>query len=140
MINGMARENLSIGDLAKATGTKIETIRYYERIGLLPAPGRTAGNYRSYSEAHLGRLSFVRRARDLGFSMPDIRELLELSKEDDRSCAEVDSLARAHLGQVERKIAALQVMRDELSRMIAKCEQDTISECRIIDTLAVRDR
>ncbi len=82
---------------------------------------------------------FIRRARGLGFSMPDIRELLELSKEDDRSCAEFDSLARAHLGQVERKIAALQVMRDELSRMIAKCEQDTISECRIIDTLAVRD-
>ena len=81
-------------------------------------------------------MTFIRRARDLGFSMPDVRELLELSNEDDRSCAEVDSLARAHLDQVERKIAALQVMRDELSRMIASCEQYTISDCRIIDNLA----
>ena len=130
----------TIGEAASASGVSAKMIRYYEQIGLIPPADRTESGYRTYTQADIHRLHFIRRARDLGFSMPDIRELLELSEEDDRSCAEVDSLARAHLGQVERKIAALQVMRDELSRMIAKCEQDTISECRIIDTLAVRDR
>jgi DNA-binding transcriptional MerR regulator len=76
-VKGMAR--LTIGDLAKRTGTKVETIRYYERIGLLPEPGRTEGNYRSYGSEHLGRLSFIRRARDLGFSLDQVRELLGLA-------------------------------------------------------------
>src|SRR3546814_11032381 len=82
----MASENLSIGDLAKATNTKVVTIRYYEKIGLLPAPDRTAGNYRSYSATHLGRLSFIRRARDLGFSIEQVRDLLGLSDQRDRPC------------------------------------------------------
>jgi len=127
---------MKIGEVARKTGVKAETIRFYEREGILTAPPRTRSNYRDYGPREAATLIFIRRARDLGFSMPDIRELLELSKEGDRSCAEVDSLARAHLELVERKIAALQVMRDELSRMIASCEQDTISDCRIIDTLA----
>ena len=126
---------MRIGEVARKTGVKAETIRFYERVGILTAPSRTRSNYRDYGPAEAARLIFIRRARDLGFSMPDIRELLELSEEDDRSCAEVDSLARAHLGQVESKIAALQVMRDELSRMIASCEQDRVSDCRIIDAL-----
>ncbi len=93
----MARDKFSIGDLAKSTATKVETIRYYERIGLLPAPERTAGNYRSYSAAHLGRLSFIRRARDLGFSIEQVRDLLGLSDQRARSCEAVDAIAREHL-------------------------------------------
>jgi Cu(I)-responsive transcriptional regulator len=126
---------MKIGEVARKTGVKAETIRFYEREGILSPPPRTRSNYRDYGPGEAATLVFIRRARDLGFSMPDIRELLELSNEDDRSCAAVDSLARAHLDQVKRKIAALQVMRDELSRMIASCEQDRVSDCRIIDAL-----
>ena len=103
----MAAEQLTIGNLAKATDTKVETIRYYERIGLLPAPARTRGNYRSYSPEQLGRLSFIRRARDLGFSLPQVRALLSLSDQRCRSCEAVDTIARKHLTEVDRKIAGL---------------------------------
>ncbi len=127
---------LAIGDLAKRTGTKVETIRYYERIGLLPAPARTGGNYRSYDTAHLGRLSFIRRARDLGFPLDQVRELLGLADQRDRSCAGVDLIARQHLGEVERKIADLTALRDELADLIGQCRRGTVAECRIIETLA----
>ena len=127
---------LTIGDLAKATTTKVETIRYYERIGLLPAPDRTAGNYRAYSEAELGRLSFIRRARDLGFPLDQVRALLELADRRDQPCETVDELARAHLVEVERKIADLQALGRELSEMISNCGHGTIGECRIIEALA----
>jgi len=110
----MASGILTIGDLAKATGTKVETIRYYERIGLLGAPARTGGNYRSYSAEHLGRLSFIRRARDLGFSIEQVRTLLDLSDQKERSCSAVDEIARQHLVEVERKIADLTSLRREL--------------------------
>ncbi|WP_404406158.1 helix-turn-helix domain-containing protein [Pelagibacterium halotolerans] len=132
----MTRDTFSIGDLAKATGTKVETIRYYERIGLLPEPARTAGNYRSYSGTHMGRLSFVRRARDLGFSIEQIRGLLGLSDQRDRSCAAVDVIAREHLADVERKLADLEALRHELASIINQCGRGTIAECRIIDALS----
>src|SRR3546814_19125729 len=99
--------NLTIGEAARATGTKAETIRYYERIGLLPRPGRTAGNYRSYGADDVARLSFVRRARGPGFSLDQVRELLDLSERSDRPCDTVDAIACTHLAEVERKIAAL---------------------------------
>jgi Cu(I)-responsive transcriptional regulator len=130
----MAR--LTIGDLAKRTTTKVETIRYYERIGLLPVPARTEGNYRSYAETHLARLSFIRRARDLGFSLDQVRDLLGLADERDRSCEAVDLIARQHLAEVERKIADLVSLRDELTDLISRCHRGTIAECRIIETLA----
>ncbi len=126
----------TIGDLARRTGTKVETIRYYERIGLLPAPARTGGNYRAYDEGQVGRLSFIRRARDLGFPLDDVRELLSLSDRRDRSCAAVDVIARQHLAEVERKIADLTMLRDELAGIIGQCRQDTIADCRIIEALA----
>ena len=129
-------QRLIIGDLAKATGTKVETIRYYEQIGLLPEPGRTAGNYRAYDEEHLRRLSFVRRARDLGFPLDDVRELLSLSDQTDRSCEAVDAIARQHLIAVERKIADLTALRDELADVIERCTHGTVAECRIIGALA----
>lgn len=96
----MAKE-MTIGDLARATGTKVETVRYYERIGLMPAPRRTRGNYRSYSPEYLERLSFIRRSRELGFSVEQVRQLLGLS--DDRSCPcdLVDEIAREHLAAVD---------------------------------------
>jgi DNA-binding transcriptional MerR regulator len=90
----MENGSLSIGDLARTTGTKVETIRYYERTGLLPPPPRTGGNYRAYRAEHLARLSFVRLARDLGFSLDQIRALLDLADKRERSCEAVDVIAR----------------------------------------------
>ncbi len=92
---------LSISDLARATGTKVETIRYYERIGLLPAPARTGGGQRTYAPDHLRRLAFVRRARDLGFGLDQARALLDLAHQPDRDCAAVDAVARVHLAEVD---------------------------------------
>src|SRR3546814_13155525 len=101
----MTKTSLTIGDLAKATATKVETIRYYERIGLLPAPARTQGNYRSYTDDHLRRLSFVRRSRELGFAIEQVRALLDLADQRDRSCAAVDAIARDHLAEAIRRAA-----------------------------------
>jgi Cu(I)-responsive transcriptional regulator len=132
MVSGI----LKIGDLAKATDTKVETIRYYEHVGLLAAPARTAGNYRAYRAEHLNRLSFIRRARDLGFSIDQVRTLLNLSDQKQRSCEAVDAIAREHLAEVERKIADLTVLRRELKELIDQCRQGTIAECRIVEALA----
>ena len=114
----MTKSSFSIGELARSTGTKVETIRYYERIRLLPPPARTGGNYRAYADGHLARLSFIRRGRALGFSLDDIRELLRLSDDRDRSCADVDRIARVHLMEVERKLADLSALRVELRQLI----------------------
>ena len=127
---------LSIGALAKATGTKVETVRWYEQVGLLPAPARTSGNYRAYDAAHLGRLSFIRRARDLGFSLDQVRALLDIAGQQDRPCGAVDVIARAHLDEVDRKIADLQALRQELDALIGQCRQGRVAECRIIEALA----
>lgn len=128
---------LSIGALGKATGTKVETIRFYEKIGILPQPGRTAGNYRSYGSEHVRRLSFVRRARDLGFPLEAVRAMLELADQPDRACGEVDALVLEQLQEVERKIADLQRLRDELDRLVNQCRGGRrIAECRIIEALS----
>jgi Cu(I)-responsive transcriptional regulator len=127
---------LTIGKLAKATGTKVETVRFYEKMGLLPPPARTQSNYRIYEVMHLERLSFIRRARELGFPLDQVRDLLGLADQTDRSCAEVDMIARQHLDEVERKIADLAAMRDELTEVLSRCQHDTIAQCRIIETLA----
>jgi DNA-binding transcriptional MerR regulator len=132
----MADGRLQIGDLAAATATKVETIRYYERIGLLPAPGRTAGNYRAYGRRHLERLSFIRHARELGFSIAAVRDLLRLSDDPDRPCEGADRIARTHLVDVERRIARLIALKEELERMLARCEGGRIAECRVIEALA----
>jgi Cu(I)-responsive transcriptional regulator len=132
----MDSEILTIGDLARATGTKVETIRYYERVGLLPAPARTGGNYRAYAARHLGRLSFIRRARDLGFTIKQVRDLLGLSDQRDRPCEAVDAIAREHLADVDRKIADLTALRQELDNLISQCGRGTVAECRIIEALA----
>ncbi len=126
---------MQIGELARITSTKVETIRFYEKIGLLPEPGRIAGNYRDYGGDHLARLSFIRRARDLGFTLDQVRELLALSDDRDRSCGAVDTVARAHLAQIDQKIADLRALRRELDELIGQCRQGAISDCRIIEAL-----
>ena len=129
---------MRIGELARATGTKAETIRYYEREGILPAADRTDSNYRDYSSDHLATLAFVRRARELGFSMAQVRELLALSDHDDKPCEDVDRLVEQQLGDVERKIADLSLLRDELTDMARSCKGERIGDCRIVDSLGRR--
>lgn len=126
---------LTIGDLGKATSTKVETIRYYERIGLLPQPPRTSGNYRDYGQAELGRLSFIRRARDLGFSLDQVRALLRLSDDRSRDCAAVDRIAEAHLVEIDRKLADLTALRRSLKAVIDSCAGGIVADCRIIEAL-----
>lgn len=129
---------MKIGELAAATTTKVETVRYYEKIGLLASPARTLANYRSYGADHLARLSFIRRARDLGFTLEAVRELLALSDDTSRSCEAIDGIARLHLTEVDRKIADLMSLRNELGRVIGSCQQGTVGDCKIIETLAPR--
>jgi DNA-binding transcriptional MerR regulator len=126
---------MKIGELSRATGTNIETIRYYERIGLLPAPARTDANYRSYGAEHRSRLSFVRHSRDLGFTIEEIRSLLDLSDHPDRDCSEADRIATSHLAQVEEKIVQLGLLRDELARIIGRCRGGLAGDCRVIEAL-----
>lgn len=126
---------LGIGELARTTGVKVETIRYYERIGLLAEPARTSGNYRTYREQDAARLGFVRRARALGFSIDQIRTLLDLADQQDRSCAAVDAIAAEHLEEIDRKIADLTSLRKELAARIDACSSRRIAECRILQAL-----
>ncbi len=126
---------MNIGALGRLTGTNVETIRYYERIGLLPAPPRTAGNYRAYGEAHARRLAFIRRARGLGFHLDTIRALLDIADRPDQSCGTVDTLARAQIAEVEAKIADLTRLRDELARVADQCRGGRVGDCRIIEAL-----
>lgn len=131
------KNHIGIGDLAKATGTKVVTVRYYEQIGLLPLPARTAGNYRTYSHEHMRRLRFIRRCRDLGFTLDQIRDLLRLSSRKDEECAEVDRITARHLIEVERKIADLRRLARELRRLKNCCQgKGIIADCRIIDALS----
>lgn len=127
---------MNIGELARTAGTNAETIRYYEHIGLLPPPPRTAGNYRDYSAAHVGRLAFARRARALGFSIEQVRALLDLADRKEESCHAVDAIAREHLADVKGKLADLAALRRELESMIGQCRHGTVGECRIIEALA----
>ena len=128
--------DLTIGELAHETGCKVQTIRYYEQMGMLPQPYRTSGNQRRYSEAAATTLRFIRHARDLGFSQDDVRQFLALSGRQDAPCIEADGIARRHLTEVRRKIAMLKGMERELVRMTTQCDQKTIAECRVIETLA----
>lgn len=128
---------LTIGAISRATGINIETIRYYERIGLLPAPPRTRSNYRAYTSAEQKRLNFVRRTRDLGFSIDEIRALLRLSDKTDTDCCEVTEIAKSHLDQTERKIADLQILADELRSLIVSCAGGVgVADCKIIEAFA----
>jgi DNA-binding transcriptional MerR regulator len=128
---------VSIGELAKVTSTKVVTIRYYERIGLLPSPPRTSGNYRAYDREQVARLRFIRKCRDLGFALDQVRDLLRLSSRKEQDCTEVDRLAAAHLAAVESKIADLKRLATELRRLNNCCQGGgRIADCRIIEALS----
>lgn len=126
---------IAIGALSKHTGTNIETIRYYERVGLLPAPARSSGGYRLYETGHLKRLNFIRRARILGFSIGEVRTLLRLADQRKRPCAEVRVVAEAHLKDVRAKIADLRRMERVLKATVARCTEGRRSDCPVIEAL-----
>lgn len=126
---------LTIGALAKKTGTKVQTIRYYEQIGLMPDPGRTGGGQRRYGDTDLDRLSFVRHARQLGFALEAIRELLDLSDHPDRPCHEADAIAQRQLKQVEQRLVRLEALRTELKRMVRNCGGGRTADCRVLEVL-----
>ena len=127
--------SLTIGELSRQTQVKVPTIRYYEQIGLLAEPTRTEGQQRRYRPEDVRRLNFIRHARELGFEVDAIRQLLGLASHPDRSCGEVHGITKAHLAQVKDKIARLTALRDELEAMVS-CDNEQISECRIIEVLA----
>lgn len=131
-----AAAEFTIGHLARETGCKIPTIRYYEQIGLLPKPSRSAGNTRLYGPAHRARLGFIQHCRELGFSQASIRGLLDLTGHPDRSCEAVTEIAAAHLADVNRRIASLSTLKAELTHMIEVCEGGCVAQCRIVETLA----
>ncbi len=134
----MAR-HLSIGDLARATGVKATTIRWYEAEGLLPAPARTEGGHRAFGEAHLNRLNFLRHARELGFPMPAIRALLDLTDQPERDCAMAHGVATAQIAAIDAKLQRLQALRHELARVAEACGGGRAGECRILEVLADRE-
>lgn len=128
--------DVPIGEAARQSGVKVPTIRYYEEIGLLPAPPRSEGNRRLYDPADLRRLSFIRHARELGFEIDAIRTLLELQDNPDQSCATADAIAKARLIEVDQRIASLTALRTELERMVSECACGHVADCRVIETLA----
>ncbi|WP_274425978.1 MerR family transcriptional regulator [Chelativorans sp. YIM 93263] len=132
----MTVREISIGEAARRSGVKVPTIRYYERIGLLPAPPRSEGNRRQFDGRDLSRLQFIRHARELGFEISDIRELLAMTDQPQRSCHAADSIARRHLHEVDARIARLQALRGELQRMVDECDHGKVCECRVIQILA----
>lgn len=125
-----------IGILSERSGVNIETIRYYEKVNLLRKPVRSAGGYRLYESSDVDRLFFVRRARDLGFSLDETRRLLDLADQKSRSCQKVHGIAAEHLADVRLKIADLRRMERVLAVMVATCAQGTMPTCPLLETLA----
>jgi MerR family mercuric resistance operon transcriptional regulator len=129
--------DIQIGELSRRSGCNIETIRYYERIGLLPRPPRSASRYRLYGRDDVNRLTFVRRARELGFSLDEVRALLALSAEQGReTCVEVRELAVSHLADVRAKIADLRAMERALADAVRRCDAGEPAGCPLIDALS----
>jgi MerR family mercuric resistance operon transcriptional regulator len=130
-------EALSIGDVSQRSGVNIETIRYYERIKILPAPPRTSSGRRVYGPTEIGSLAFIRRSRELGFTLDEIRALLALSAEHGRNtCGEVRQVAARHLADVRAKIVDLCAMARVLSEAVQRCDAGEMPGCPLIDTLS----
>lgn len=129
-------KRLAIGDLARQTGTKVNTVRFYEDIGLLPRAARTASGRRTYGASDVRRLAFVRQGRSLGFSVEEIRSLLALADEPERDCAEAAAIARQHLRDIEMRIARLETLRDALADVAVSCEGGRARDCRVIEAIA----
>ena len=127
---------MKIGEIAKRTGFKIETVRFYEAEGLVPAPIRSGGNYRLYDRSHLDRLSFIKRSRDLGFTLDQVRALLRLADDPQGSCEEADTIAAVHIAEIDRKLADLAALRAEITQWGGTCNADVVAECKVIDALS----
>jgi len=126
----------TIGRLSQLAEVNIETIRYYEKIGIMPKPPRNSSGYRIYSAPHFERLSFVRRSRELGFSQPEVRKLLTLVDEHKYTCAEVKKMTARQLSNVRDRIKDLRKLEKALTMMVSKCDGGDIPECPIVDTLS----
>jgi len=126
---------MTIGEAAAASGMPADNIRYYEKIGLLAKPPRTDGNYRTYGPDEVRRLSFIRRARELGLPIDQVREMLALTPHHEHDCGRVDQLTHEHLLSIDRKIADLTALRHELETLLTSCHGGTVRECRILEAL-----
>lgn len=129
---------LTIGKLSQASGVNIETIRYYERTGLLPLPARSSSGYRHYREDDIKRLRFIRRGRELGFSLEEIRSLLQLTDQPHQPCDTADQLVQKHIAEVDARIRDMQAIRTALEQL-AGCQSRTAAHCRLLETLEERD-
>ena len=129
-------KSIEIGTASKLAGVKIPTIRYYEGVGLLPTPPRTIGNRRTFDAVDVQRLKFIRHARELGFGLDAIRRFLALAGTPEQPCAGADAIARAHLADIESRIARLAALRDELKAMVERGTHGRIAECRVIEVVA----
>jgi MerR family transcriptional regulator, mercuric resistance operon regulatory protein len=134
-ITAARAQSLPIGRLSERTGVNIETIRYYERIGMLPAPPRTASGRRIYGPAETRTLAFIRRGRELGFSLDEIRALLGLAAPGKASCAEVRGIAARHLEDIRAKMADLAKLQRILAKTIARCSGKRVPDCPVLDIL-----
>lgn len=126
---------MRIGEVAKSTGLKVDTIRFYEMEGLVADAGRSKANYRVYGQEQVNRLSFIKRSRDLGFTLEQVRELLRITDDPLGSCAEVDAIASNHLEAIDQKLAALTAMRGELLARLERCVGRSIAGCAVISEL-----
>lgn len=129
----------SIGELSVKSGVKIPTVRYYEKMNLMSEPMRTAGNQRRYAQSALEQLVFIKHARDLGFSMSSVSKLIALSGSQEKSCHEIDALAKGHLEQVRIKLSLLKSLESELIRITSGCRNDQVDKCYVIESLASHD-
>lgn len=136
MADHVSGKRLQRAELARNTGCNLETIRYYEKIGMMPHPPRTASGYRIYDDGHVYRLRFILRARELGFAIEQIRGLLELVDGGTQTCAEVKERTQRHLADVRAKIADLRRIEKVLATTAAQCSGDEVPECPVLDALA----
>jgi DNA-binding transcriptional MerR regulator len=132
--------DVSIGELSRQTGVKVPTVRYYEQVGLLSAPVRTAGKQRRYGPADIMRLNFIKHSRELGFDLDDIRELLALSGQPHQPCENADKITERHLASIDQRIAQLTALRAELARMLDACNGGCVADCNVLESLGIQPR
>ena len=128
-------KKMLIGTISRLTGVNIETIRYYERIGVMPMPRRSDGGQRLYNEAQLNRLAFVKRSRELGFTLKEVRALLALIDSGNMTCSEVHGMTTRHLKDVRKKISDLRKLEQALDELAAQCSRGRVPDCPIVETL-----
>jgi MerR family mercuric resistance operon transcriptional regulator len=133
-------QHFQIGALSARSGVNIETIRYYERIGLMPPPPRSEGRQRVYDASHLKRATFIRRSRELGFSLDQIRDLLGLGRGHGLTCAAVKTLTEQHVADIRRKVKDLKKLERILGDLAARCRGNQVPECPILDALSANAR